>query len=148
MSFTLDDLLKTEIGSYENVERLMQSLTSMPSPYQAFFPLKRVKGRLNKVHKLKLNSYPRYLYLNPVDGVLISYENTNKFPHSPNYIIKLDEIRQVKILMEHKWYFKKGQYYLLDVDEPLGDGTPGTVRRPPDSPGCGRRRRRAGPGRA
>ena len=80
----------------------------MQYPYLPFFPLKRLKGKLNKVHKLKLNSYSRYLYLNPIDGVLISYENTLKFPHSPNYVIKLDDIKEIKILMEHKWYFKKG----------------------------------------
>lgn len=89
----------------------------MNYPYRPFYPLKRLKGKLNKVHKLKLNSYARYLYLNPIDGVLISYENTHKFPHSPNYVIKLDEIKDLKILMEHKWYFKKGQYYLRITSE-------------------------------
>ena len=74
--------------------------------------MKRTKVTVVKVHKLKLKSYQRYLYLNPIEGVLISYNNTNKFPHSPNYIIKLSEIKEVKLMMDEvKWFFKKGQYY-------------------------------------
>jgi hypothetical protein len=96
-----------QINSFDQIDNLVRDLKNMMMPYKAFFPLKRLKGKLFKVHKLKLKSYPRYLYLNPIDGVLISYNNTNKFPHSPNYIIKLDEIKEVKILMEHKWFFKK-----------------------------------------
>jgi hypothetical protein len=58
-----------------------------------------------------LNSYTRYLYLNPIEGVLISYNNINKFPHSPNYIIKLNEIIELKMVSGTSWYTKKGRYY-------------------------------------
>jgi hypothetical protein len=83
----------------------------LSNTYQALSPLKRIKGQLNKVHRLKLSSYTRYLYLNPIEGVLISYNNINKFPHSPNYIIKLNEIIELKMLSGTSWFEKKGRYY-------------------------------------
>ena len=79
---------------------MLSNLRAHKNHYKAFFPLKRVKGKLYKVQRMKLTSYSRYLYLNPIEGVLISYYNTNKFPHSPNYIIKLDDITEIKVLME------------------------------------------------
>lgn len=53
-----------------------------------------------KVHRLKINSYYRYIYLNPIEGVLISYNNINKFPHDHNYIVKLNEILDVENLFK------------------------------------------------
>jgi hypothetical protein len=49
--------------------------------YKVLYPLKRVKVKLKKVHILKLSSYQRYIYINPIEGVLISYNGLNKFPH-------------------------------------------------------------------
>jgi len=42
---------------------------------------------------------------------LISYNSSNKFPLSPNYIMKLNEISELKILQDHGWYQKKNNYY-------------------------------------
>lgn len=50
----------------------------------------RLKGHLNKMHVTKLTKYMRFLYLNPIDGVLITYKTANKFPHQPNNIIHLN----------------------------------------------------------
>ena len=47
------------------------------------------------MHITKLSKYQRYIYLNPIEGVLISYKNTNKFPHAPNYIINLNNIQRL-----------------------------------------------------
>lgn len=69
-----------------------------PITAKALYPLRRIKGKIQKVHRLKLNSYPRYIYLNPIEGLLISYNGTNKFPHQPNYIIKLNEITEIQHL--------------------------------------------------
>ena len=33
------------------------------------------------MQKMKINHYPRYLYVNPIEGKIISYDNLNKFPH-------------------------------------------------------------------
>ena len=63
------------------------------------------------MHKLRLTSYPRYVYVNPVEGILITYKSPNKFPHSHNEIVKLNAIKQAKILLDSEWFFKKGQYY-------------------------------------
>ena len=85
-------------------------------PYRSFFPIKRIKGTIKKVHRLGVNNYSRYLYVNPIEGVLISYHSQSKFPHSPSYIIKLNEIREVGVLLEEKqvkWFFRRGQYYLI-----------------------------------
>ena len=79
------------------IDSLLSQLKSLKTPYAVLYPLKRIKGKLNKVHRLKLNSYPRFLYINPQDGALISYPNANKFPLSPNYIIKLNEIVGVNL---------------------------------------------------
>lgn len=69
-------------------------------PYKSFFPLKRVKGTVRKVHRLGMNTYYRFVYVNPIEGVLISYQNQSKFPHQPSYIIKLDEIKECSVLFE------------------------------------------------
>lgn len=89
---------------------------SVKKPYKSFFPVKRVKGSVKKVHRTGLKTYNRYIYVNPIEGVLISYENQNKFPHSPSYMIKLNEISECGVTLEnknHKWFFKKGYYYFL-----------------------------------
>ena len=49
--------------------------------YQAFHPLIRLKGHMGKMHRTKLTKYQRFIYLNPIEGVLISYKTANKFPH-------------------------------------------------------------------
>lgn len=64
-----------------------------------------------KVHRLKLSSYQRYIYINPIEGVLVSYHGPNKFPISPNYILKLNEILDSKIISEESWYQKRNNYY-------------------------------------
>ena len=81
-------------------------------PYKAFFPLMRLKGHFSKVHRTKLSNYSRYIYVNPIEGVLISYKNTNKFPHAPNYIINLNDIQVLEFMKDNRWYFKQGYYYL------------------------------------
>lgn len=63
------------------------------------------------MHITKVTNYQRYIYVNPIEGVLISYNNTNKFPHAPNYMINLNEIVVVEFLKESKWYTKQGYYY-------------------------------------
>lgn len=49
--------------------------------YKAFHPLMRLKGMLTKFHATRLTTYPRYLHLNPIEGVLITYKTVNKYPH-------------------------------------------------------------------
>lgn len=71
----------------------------------------RVKGHLLKMHRTKLSNYQRYIYLNPIEGVLISYKNTNKFPHAPNYMINLQDIILIEFMRESRWFFKNGFYY-------------------------------------
>jgi len=60
---------------------------------------------------MKLSSYRRYLYLNPIEGVLISYKAFAKYPHQPNVIINLKDIIVLEFMRESKWYFKQGFYY-------------------------------------
>lgn len=63
-----------------------------------------------------MNTYARFIYVNPIEGVLISYQSQSKFPHSSSYIIKLNEIKECGVLLEErqaKWFFKKGQYYFI-----------------------------------
>ena len=85
-------------------------------PYKSFYPLTRIKGTVKKVHRLGMNTYSRFLYVNPIEGVLISYQNQSKFPHQSSYIIKLNEIKECGLILEEaksKWFFKKGQYYFI-----------------------------------
>ena len=49
--------------------------------YKAFHPLVRLKGNIRKMHRTKLSKYFRFIYLNPIEGVLITYKTANKFPH-------------------------------------------------------------------
>jgi hypothetical protein len=51
------------------------------------------------------------LYINPLEGVLISYNSINKYPISPNYIIRLNDIKRVKIYPGDEWFMKKGMHY-------------------------------------
>ena len=88
----------------------------MKKPYKSFFPIKRLKGTVKKHHRTGFSSYSRFLYVNPIEGVLISYASQQKFPHSPSYIIKLNEIKECGVLFEDKqskWFFKKGQYHFI-----------------------------------
>jgi hypothetical protein len=96
------------------VDRLLDQKAGK-RPYRTFFPLMRVKGHLLKMHRTKLSNYQRYIYLNPIEGVLISYKNTNKFPHAPNYMINLQEITLIEFMRESRWFFKNGFYYFRIV---------------------------------
>lgn len=72
----------------------------------------RLKGHFVKMGRMKLSHYPRYIYVNPIEGVLISYKNSNKFPHAPNYIINLQDIVVLEFMKESRWFFKPGYYYM------------------------------------
>lgn len=41
----------------------------------------------------------------------MSYHGVNKFPISPNYILKLSDIIEYKYITEEGWYKKKNNYY-------------------------------------
>lgn len=100
----------------DNIIKEMKQHRSMKKPYKSFFPIKRLKGTVKKHHRTGFSSYSRFLYVNPIEGVLISYASQQKFPHSPSYIIKLNEIRECGVLFEDKqskWFFKKGQYHFI-----------------------------------
>jgi hypothetical protein len=84
--------MKQPITSEDQIIKILFQFKAQNNSYKVLYPLKRIKGKLNKVHRLKLSSYARYIYINPIEGVLISYNSVNKFPHQPNYIIKLSEI--------------------------------------------------------
>lgn len=84
-------------------------------PYLSFFPLIRLKGVIQKMHRLRLSSNPRYLYLNPIEGILISYKSPQKFPADPNIIIPLRSIKTIEYMTEQKWFFKENRHYMLIV---------------------------------
>jgi hypothetical protein len=84
---------------------------SLRSNRDALMPLKRVKGKVRKVKNIKFITSFRYLYLNPIEGVLIIYKHTNHFPHKPHHILKLLDIDVVELMLENKWYFGNGFYY-------------------------------------
>ena len=108
------DLTNTDQMDYVMAE--IKKARSARKPYKILFPLKRLKGTVKKVHRIGMNTYSRFLYVNPIDGVLISYHSQSKFPHSPSYIIKLNEIRECGVLLDEKssrWFFKKNYYYFI-----------------------------------
>jgi hypothetical protein len=54
--------------------------------------------------------------VNPIEGLLISYQNQSKFPHSPSYMIKLNDIKECALLLDEKqskWFFKRSNYYFI-----------------------------------
>lgn len=111
---SLDILMKIDLKNQEHVDYVIKEMKQhrlQKKPYKSFFPIKRLKGTVKKVHRLGVSTYSRFLYLNPIEGVLISYQNQSKFPHSSSYIIKLNEIKECAVLFEEKqskWFFKKG----------------------------------------
>ncbi len=85
--------------------------------YKAFHPLIRLKGHLIKLHVTKLTKYQRFIYLNPIEGVLISYKTANKFPHDPCNIMHLNQITTLEFMRETKWYHARGCYYMKVATE-------------------------------
>jgi hypothetical protein len=57
------------------------------------------------------------MYVNPIEGVLISYKTPQKFPQQPNIIIPLKSILNIELMTETKWYFSRNCYYLRVVCE-------------------------------
>jgi len=88
----------------------MQSHRAQRKPYKSFYPVQSLKGSIKKVHRTGLQTYARYIYVNPIEGLFVSYQSQQKFPHSPSYIIKLTEVKECGVLLEDKvkWFFKKG----------------------------------------
>jgi len=116
---SLEKLMKLNLKKEHDLDYIikeMKTYRSHKKPYKTLYPIKRLKGTVKKVHRTGLQTYLRFLYVNPTEGVLISYQNQSKFPHSPSYIIKLNEIKECGVLFEEKqskWFFKKGQYYFI-----------------------------------
>ena len=111
LKFTLLDLIKKPIKSIEDIRRSFEILKARgmdETYYKAFYPLTRLKGLVHKMHGTKLTKYTRYIYLNPIEGVLITYKTANKFPHMPHTITHLNQITEVEFLRETKWYFSRG----------------------------------------
>ena len=84
--YKLVDILDQNLSTLDDIERVNEMLKlrakgSPGNPYKAFHPLIRLKGHLTKMHVTKLTKYQRFIYLNPIEGVLISYKTVNKFPH-------------------------------------------------------------------
>jgi hypothetical protein len=79
------DLMNNDQIDYAIKE--MKNYRGQKKPYKTFYPIKRLKGTVKKVHRLGMNTYSRLLYVNPIEGVLISYTGMNKFPHQPSYVI-------------------------------------------------------------
>lgn len=92
---SLIDIQIKLISDIEKIEAFIIKSGLRDRAYAAFCPLIRLKGHFLKMHITKLSKYQRYIYLNPIEGVLISYKNTNKFPHAPNYIINLNNIQRL-----------------------------------------------------
>jgi len=114
----LQQLMSTNLKDSKQVDYVISEMKKhrqVKKPYKSIFPIKRLKGSIKKVHRTGLQTYLRFLYVNPTEGVLISYHNQNKFPHSPSYMIKLNEIKECGTLFEEKqkWFFKKGMYYFI-----------------------------------
>jgi hypothetical protein len=83
---SLEDLLKTPVMTKEHVLELDRQFKISQNNFNSdlyglFYPLVRVKGHIFKMQKMKINHYPRYLYINPIEGKVVSYDNLNKFPH-------------------------------------------------------------------
>ena len=112
-------LMRADLRNAEQLEFVTSEIRrhrGEKRPYRSFFPIKRTKGTVKKVHRLGMNNYARFIYVNPIDGVLISYQNQSKFPHSPSYIIKLSEIKECGVLLEAaqaRWFFKRNHYYFI-----------------------------------
>jgi hypothetical protein len=51
----------------------MKNCIKNNKPYKPFYPLNLFKGTIKKVHRLGMNSYLRFIYLNPIEGLLYSY---------------------------------------------------------------------------
>lgn len=118
-NYSLDEILNQNLKNMWDIKRIKEMLESRgrsnENPYKPFYPLVRIKGHLQKMHRTKLTKYPRFIYLNPIEGVLISYKTAQKFPHQPNIIIHLNQITQLEFMRETKWYFNRGQYYMKVV---------------------------------
>mmetsp|Transcript_28310 Transcript_28310/g.21157 ORF Transcript_28310/g.21157 Transcript_28310/m.21157 type:complete len:90 (+) Transcript_28310:929-1198(+) len=87
--------MQHKITDDQIMSQLLHQFKAYTNSYKAMYPMKRVKGRIFKVHRLKFNSYQRYIYINPIEGVMISYNGVSKFPHQPNYIVKLVDISEI-----------------------------------------------------
>lgn len=81
--------------------------------YQAFHPLVKIRGLIHKMHRSKLTSYLRYVYLNPIEGVFTMYKAANKYPHMPNVIVHLNQIKRVTSTSESKWYTSRNRFYFI-----------------------------------
>lgn len=117
--FDVKELMKVDLENETALGYVIKELKAkrrQKKPYAPFFPIKRLKGTVKKVHRTGLQTYSRFIYVNPIEGVLISYQHQSKFPHSPSYIIKLGEIKECGVLFhekQSKWFFKRNQYYFI-----------------------------------
>lgn len=96
-------------------EILQSRIKQNGTAYEAFHPLIELKGHLSKMHRSKLTKYLRFIYLNPVEGVLISFKAAHKFPHQPHNIIHLNSVTKIELMRKSKWYFSRGFHYMRVV---------------------------------
>lgn len=73
---SLNILMKIDMSNQEQVQYVIEQMKvhrAQKKPYKSFMPIKRLKGTVKKVHRLGMNTYSRFIYVNPIEGVLISY---------------------------------------------------------------------------
>lgn len=73
---SLKILMKIDLRNQDHLDYVIKEMKShrtQKKPYMSFFPIKRLKGTVKKVHRLGMNTYSRFLYVNPIEGVLVSY---------------------------------------------------------------------------
>lgn len=70
--------MRVDLHNTEQIDYVIKNIKKArkdKKPYKTLFPLKRLKGTLRKVHRLGMNNYSRFIYVNPIDGALISYHS-------------------------------------------------------------------------
>ena len=73
--------MRVDLKNLEHLEYVVEQMEkhiSSYKPYKSLYPLKRIKGTVKKVHRLGMNTYQRFIYINPIEGLLISYQNLSK----------------------------------------------------------------------
>ena len=113
----MSKVLDFKINKIDDIQTLYSMLVTRGieelNIYKAFYPIVRVRSHMNKMHITKLVHYSRLIYLNSIEGVLISYKTANKFPHQHHNIMQLNEITTLEFMRETKWYHSDGRYYMM-----------------------------------
>ena len=82
----------TCLADVEGIKGMIEARKLDVNSYMTYTPLRRMRGHLQYVSRIRIAKTSCLLYLKPVEGALLMFKSDRKFPDQPTRIMYLSQI--------------------------------------------------------